>query len=84
MKTRALDPRERCSPRLLMTRRRFFQALAASVVVAGLPLPVRFPNEEKAGMDDHYIGGWLFFDGQSRKITEYNPLTRTVSMLTPA
>lgn len=27
----------------LMTRRRFFQALAASVAVAGLPLPVGMP-----------------------------------------
>ncbi len=27
-----------------LTRRRFFQALAASVVAAGLPLPVGFPT----------------------------------------
>ncbi len=29
----------------LMTRRRFFQALAASALAAGVPLPVGFPRE---------------------------------------
>ena len=29
----------------LMTRRRFFQALAASALVAGVPLPIGFPKE---------------------------------------
>ena len=61
----------------MLTRRWFFQALAASVVAAGMPLPVGFPREAAAyPVDGYYIGRTLIFTsgswkGTVREIADY-------------
>jgi len=42
-------------PALVLSRRRFFQALAASALAAAVPLPVGFPREEHP-VDQYYTG----------------------------
>ena len=70
--------------RTLLTRRRFFQALAASALAAGVPLPVGFPKNAFGRTElapvDAYIGEWIILDGHWRVITDYNPATRTVTL----
>ena len=48
----------------MLTRRQFFQSLAASVVAAGMPLPVGFPREAKADDGITYFG---MFDHLAKK-----------------
>ncbi len=46
----------------LLTRRRFFQALAASALVAAVPLPIGFPTAPlRPPVDGYFVGRLVIF-----------------------
>ena len=65
-----------------LTRRRFFQALAASALAAAVPLPIGFPTEPLRPMlpQGYYTGMMLWHDNRMSMITDYDPLTSTFTI----
>ena len=63
-----------------LTRRRFFQALAASALAASVPLPIGFPTAPLR------LAGWYGYDHTAIlgkyviRITGYDPLTSAITI----